>query len=124
MNRMQSLPTERQRNEPHDLPADGLVGFELFHGQEALGTIEELIVVDWELYYLVVTRHWTFGECRLVPGSVIDRGRSGPKDSQHRARGWRSSAALPISIRSGLAMPATSPRSPATTTTRAQEPRR
>lgn len=50
-----------------------LLGLELFNGQKALGTIEEIIELGHDTYYLVDTRHWTFGERRLIPATSINR---------------------------------------------------
>ncbi|MGF1599423.1 MAG: hypothetical protein ACFCVK_21335 [Acidimicrobiales bacterium] len=50
---------------------DALTGFELYAGDKALGACEEMVELEGERYYLVDTRHWTFGERRLIPASSI-----------------------------------------------------
>lgn len=60
------------RHDPStDLPPSDLVGRELFWRRRDLGRLEELIDGNGRPYFLVDTRHWTYGTQRLVPASLV-----------------------------------------------------
>jgi hypothetical protein len=52
---------------------EGLVGFDLRNAEQDLGELEEVVDLRGRAYYVIDSRHWTFGTKRLLPVSAVDK---------------------------------------------------
>ena len=89
------MPSTSDSSEESHAVLEEMVGLEVYYNNRDLGAVDEIIERDGRPYFVVDTRHWTFGQRRLVPADRI-----GTTVERHQGRRViRSQRADPVHLR-------------------------